>query len=283
LAAVAGTSTCHLVQNPTGVFVPGVWGPYRDAVFPGWWMNEGGQSSTGQLIDFVLKTHPSYNKLLQLAEANKTTIYECLATELRRQMSETNCRSATELTKHLHFYPDLHGNRSPLADPKMRGSIMGLTLDESIGDLARKFNVALEAIALQTKHIIDDMNNHGHDIKEIYMSGGQAKNIPLMQLIADVCSLPVILPNSHSTAVILGSAVLARCASEQYAKLTISVEQLWNIMVEMTPPGTIIKPTQDKAVSALLHVKYKIFRETIEIQKRWRKEVEQATNKDVFQ
>lgn len=26
-----------------------VWGPYRDAVFPNLWMNEGGQSSTGQV------------------------------------------------------------------------------------------------------------------------------------------------------------------------------------------------------------------------------------------
>lgn len=29
LATVAGTSTCHLVQSPQGVFVGGVWGPYR--------------------------------------------------------------------------------------------------------------------------------------------------------------------------------------------------------------------------------------------------------------
>ena len=42
----------------------------------------------------------------------------------------------------------------------------------------------------------------------------------------------------------------------------------------MTPAGTIIHPTHDKTVSALLQVKYKIFRETIEIQKRWRKEAE---------
>lgn len=27
----------------------GIWGPYRDPVFPGWWMNEGGQSATGQV------------------------------------------------------------------------------------------------------------------------------------------------------------------------------------------------------------------------------------------
>lgn len=29
LAAVAGTSTCHIVQSPEGVFVNGVWGPYK--------------------------------------------------------------------------------------------------------------------------------------------------------------------------------------------------------------------------------------------------------------
>lgn len=41
-----------------------------------------------------------------------------------------------------------HGNRSPLADPRMRGMIMGLTLDDGISDLAAKFNVTLEVGAL---------------------------------------------------------------------------------------------------------------------------------------
>lgn len=49
LAAIAGTSTCHVVQSPDGILVNGVWGPYKHAVFPGMWMNEGGQSSTGQV------------------------------------------------------------------------------------------------------------------------------------------------------------------------------------------------------------------------------------------
>jgi hypothetical protein len=35
LAAIAGTSTCHIVQSPEAVFVPGVWGPYLHAIFPG--------------------------------------------------------------------------------------------------------------------------------------------------------------------------------------------------------------------------------------------------------
>jgi len=40
------------------------------------------------------------------------------------------------------------GNRSPLADPKMRGMISGLALDDHLTDLAAKFNVTLEVSLL---------------------------------------------------------------------------------------------------------------------------------------
>jgi ribulose kinase len=35
LCVSAGTSSCHIVQSPSPVFVPGVWGPYLHAIFPG--------------------------------------------------------------------------------------------------------------------------------------------------------------------------------------------------------------------------------------------------------
>ena len=31
-------------------YVPGVWGPYYSAMIPGYYLNEGGQSTTGQLV-----------------------------------------------------------------------------------------------------------------------------------------------------------------------------------------------------------------------------------------
>lgn len=103
----------------------------------------------------------------------------------------------------------------------MRGSFVGLTLDSSLADLALKFNVTLEAIALQTRHIVDTLNAQGHSIQEIYISGGQAKNAPLVQLLADVCGIPVILPGlDGGTSVVLGAAMLGRLAAEVTAELS---------------------------------------------------------------
>ncbi|KAG9003184.1 hypothetical protein FRB94_003345 [Tulasnella sp. JGI-2019a] len=297
LAAVAGTSTCHLAQSEQGIFVPGVWGPYKDAVFPGWWMNEGGQSATGQLIDFIIKNHPAYPELKALSAERKETIHDILETKLEelRNVKSGKPETPTGLTKDVHMYPDFHGNRSPLADSKMRGSILGLSLDNSINDLALKYNVTLEAIALQTRHILDEMNGKGHKIDSIYMSGSQARNRPLMQLMADVCRVPVIIPHAPSAAVVVGAAMLGRFAAEvssvhakgekadifdnQKTATEVGMverERLWEIMVQMTQPGTKVEPAASPRDERLLEAKYKIFRESIEIQRRWRKEMEDA-------
>ena len=46
----------------------------------------------------------------------------------------------------------------------------------------------------------------------------------------------------------------------------------------MTPVGTLIPPNATNKEKKLLDGKYRIFLETIEIQKRWRKEMEDAAN-----
>ncbi|KAH9921515.1 Pentulose kinase [Epithele typhae] len=267
LAAVAGTSTCHIVQSPEGVF---------DVVFPGWWMNEGGQSSTGQLIDFMITTHAAYPRLKEVAAERKTNIHDVLHDELERLRSEVEAENLTELTKDLHFYPDLH-------DPRMTGSIVGMKLDSTLSDLARKFNVTLEAIALQTRHIVDQMNAKGHEVRSIYMSGGQAKNAMLMQLFANTCAIPVVLPENSGAAVVLGAAMLGRFAAEAAGHTELLAREkrgqaLWEIMVEMTPAGTMVEPAASPKEKKLLQAKYKIFLEAIELQRRWRKEMEEANN-----
>jgi len=99
-------------------------------------------------------------------------------------------------------------------------------------------------------------------------------------LFANTCNMPVVLPYSHSLAVVLGAAMLGRFADEaSREKLEGDQigEKLWNIMVEMTPHGTVVAPAASVKEKKLLQAKYKIFRETIDIQKRWRKEMEVAS------
>ena len=75
------------------------------------------------------------------------------------------------------------------------------------------------------------------------MSGGQAKNRALMQLLANVCNMPVVLPAEDGTAVVLGAAMLGRFAAEADTKGSkvkeMTGEQqaqlFWDIMVGCVP------------------------------------------------
>ena len=58
---IAGTSACHLATAPAGTSVPGVWGPYYEALLPNEWLLEAGISASGAFLDHVLRSHPAYD------------------------------------------------------------------------------------------------------------------------------------------------------------------------------------------------------------------------------
>lgn len=72
----------------------------------------------------------------------------------------------------------------------MRGMLIGMQLDKTITDLALRYYATGEAIALQTRQIIDEMNKHGHDITCIFMSGGLVKNGFLMRSVSPSLPFP---------------------------------------------------------------------------------------------
>ncbi|KAF4553717.1 Carbohydrate kinase-like protein [Elsinoe fawcettii] len=273
LAAVAGTSTCHIAMSEKPVFVNGVWGPYRDVLIPDYWLAEGGQSATGELLKFMLETHPAFQEAMSVAETFNANIYDYLNEHLRELQEKSRAPSVSYLGRHFFFYGDLFGNRSPIADSNMRGSIIGLSSDKSVDALALQYYATMEFIALQTRQIIERMNSSGHVISSIFMSGSQCQNDILMYLIATVCDMPVLIPRYVHAAVVHGAAMLGAKAASDDGK---GGEPLWNIMDRMSKPGKITKPGKDEHEKKLLEEKYKVFLEMCDEQIARRKRVDSA-------
>lgn len=274
LAAVAGTSTCHLAMSKEPVFVDGVWGPYRDVLLPDFWMAEGGQSATGELLKHVLETHPAYNETMSMAESFNTSIYDYLNSHLEELKEKTQAPTVSYLGRHFFFYGDLWGNRSPIANPAMTGSVIGLSSDKSIDGLAIYYYATMEFIAMQTRQIIETMNTAGHSITSIFMSGSQCQNKILMELMATTCSTPVIIPRYVHAAVVHGAAMLgAKAASADKDGKT---EDLWSIMDRMSKPGRVTRPGTNKSEQKLLDVKYQVFLEQCKTQQAYRGQVDEA-------
>lgn len=232
VALIGGTSTCHMAVSREANFVPGVWGPYYSAMVPGMWLAEGGQSATGALIDHVIRTHARYAELAAEAAICGTTAYELLNRRIDR-LAEAQPFAAA-LTRGLHVYPDFHGNRSPLADPTLRGMITGLALDDSINSLAMLYLATVQAIAIGTRQIIRQMNEHGFHVETIIACGGDTKNRLFLREHADATRCRIVLAEEPE-AVLLGSAMLGAVAAGAYPDLLTA-------MASMSRPGRVIAP-----------------------------------------
>jgi FGGY-family pentulose kinase len=250
IALIGGTSSCHMAVSEEPRFINGVWGPYYSAMVPGLWLTEGGQSATGALVDHVIYSSRQSVELEQQAEAVDKTVYQLLNERLHRLVEQKNVSDVSLLTKDLHVLPYFHGNRSPRANPSLRGSICGLQLSSTLDDLALLYLATIQAIAYGTRHIIEELNNHGFSIDKIMATGGGTKNELFVKEHANITGCQVFLPK-ETEAVLLGSAVLGAVASGEYPTILDAIK-------EMNKTGEIVSPVA-KELQAYHQAKYQVF------------------------
>ena len=255
LALIGGTSSCHMAVSPAPVFVPGIWGPYFSAMLPGMWLNEGGQSATGALIDHVIGTHAAFASL----GAGGSDVYSSLNARLAEMARPLPFPAA--LTTGLHVDPDFHGNRSPLADPAMRGMISGLSLSAGPDDLARLYLAAVQATAYGTRQIVEALNAAGYAIDTLCACGGGTRNEVFLREHADATGCRIMLPEEPE-AVLLGAAMLGAVASGVRPDLA-------SAMRAMSRPGRIIAPSPG-AARRFHDAKYAVFRRMQDDQRAYR-------------
>jgi len=176
----------------------------------------------------------------------RASVYQLLNEEVQLLEEEQGY-----ITKDIHLLGYFYGNRSPRANPHLRGMISGLTLTRDKSSLARLYLSAIQSLAYGTRHIIEALNNGGHKIEKIKMCGGGIKNTIFLREHADISGCDIILPG-ESEAVLLGCAMCAATASGQFSSLTDAMGVMSSV-AETIKPRKEMKEFHDK--------KYHVFHE----------------------
>jgi FGGY-family pentulose kinase len=267
VAMIAGTSSCYMAVSKEARFIPGVWGPYFSAMIPGLWLTEAGQSATGALLDHIIYAHGAYLEAKKQADAAGVSIFDFLNQRLASLQKERNVGSLSMLTKELHVYPDFHGNRSPHADPTLRGMISGLKLSADVDDLALLYLASIQAIAYGVRELLEEMDAKGYTVKKILACGGGLKNEVFLQEHADITGCELILPKEPE-AVLLGSAILGAVASGAYPDILQTMKSMNAVGNRIYPGG--------RAAAEYHTQKYKVYRHMYEDQIAYRKVMENS-------
>ncbi|KAI8892483.1 FGGY carbohydrate kinase domain-containing protein-like protein [Globomyces pollinis-pini] len=259
MAIICGTSSCHIVMEDSSHFTKGVWGPYPDVILQDFYCLEGGQTLTGKAIEIFLNHHPSYESFKSKCSAKQLDVFE----ELNKLVLKLNDHHHPALmTRNVHVLPDCHGNRSPISDSTIRGSLIGISFEQASPNevpqsLVIYYYATLLGVCYGTRHIIKSLNT---TINKLCLSGGLASNRLFAQSLADVTGCNVVLPKVDSnSAVLLGAAMCGYAAHKG---------GLWDAMIAMSGKGEQFVPNQ--TVESFHAAKYLVFLKLYEDQASYR-------------
>ncbi len=204
VAAIVGSSTCHLAQSENGVFGSGWAGCYPDATVEGLYTLEAGQTATGSILDWYRRHFAGHEQ----AEADRqgVNVFNIL---------DARAGEVAPGADGLVVRDDWQGNRSPHKNPHARGAIVGLTLAHGPGHIVRAL---YEATACGTRLILDDGARHGLNVDRIVVGGGGARSALWMQVHADVLGRPISLTRDPESCA-LGAAMTAAVGAGLYRDL----------------------------------------------------------------
>lgn len=191
LALITGSSHLHLGLTADMAHRRGMFGAYRNAVYQGLNLIEGGQTSTGSVVAWF-KRHFAPDTAWETLNAAAAAV-------------PAGCEGLRALD---HF----QGNRTPWVDPHARGAFTGLSLSHTPAHL---FRAILESVCLGTRVIVETFGT-GFALGRIVAAGGATRSPLWMQIHADTLQAPIEITEVPD-APALGSAILAAVAGGAFA------------------------------------------------------------------
>jgi ribulose kinase len=213
-------------------------------------------------MDHIIYSHARAKDFQKEAKRRGTSIYQVIEDLLRDMAKKKGLHSMAELTADRHCLPYFHGNRSPRANPTLRGIMTGLPLEDTPEELALQYLSVVQGISYGTRHIIENMNAKGYRINQILACGGGTKSMVYLQSHADAtgCSITI---GKEPEAVLLGSAILGAVAAGRYSSFL-------RAMQEMNTPGKTVNAAKGK-LAQYHEKKYKVFHQLYTTQMNLRK------------
>lgn len=194
LALITGSSHLHLALTDAPTYSEGMWGGYPDAVLPGTWSIEGGQTSTGSIVKWFRRIADGHHFVDHALSS--AAVYGAL------QAKAELLPPGSEGVLALDFW---QGNRTPYVDADARGMIWGLTLAHGPEHIYRAI---MEAVCFGTENILRTFAVGGHPIRSAVACGGTVNSSLWLQLHADISGIPITV-TAQPEAVSLGAGILA--------------------------------------------------------------------------
>ena len=136
----------------------------------------------------------------------------------------------------LFVLPHFAGSGTPWLDTASRGAILGLTFADNRSTIAKAI---LEGLTFELKINLDLVQSSGVRIADLHAVGGGAKSALWLQLKADICNIPLRVPQVTEAAC-LGAALLAGTAAGVYKNFPDAVSQTVHIQKQIEPsPGMV--------------------------------------------
>lgn len=177
-------------------------------VVPGMWLLQGGTTGGGGVVNWLRR---------ELSAAEETTAAQS-GNSVFQQMDRL-AGDVSPGSDGLLFLPYMAGERSPIWNPRAKGTYYGLDFSKTRGHFYR---AALEGVAYSLRHNLETAADAGATVSELITVGGAANSWLWTQIKADITGKPFYTAKAD-TAAALGAAMLAGVAIGAYSDYTDAV------------------------------------------------------------
>jgi xylulokinase len=131
----------------------------------------------------------------------------------------------------LLLLPHFAGSGTPTLDTQSKGALLGLTFGTTQGEIAKAI---LEGLTFELRTNLDLLAASGAPVAELRAVGGGARSPLWLQLKADICNIPLAVPQVTEAAC-LGAAVLGGVAAGVYSSFDEAVQSAVRIRARVEP------------------------------------------------